>query len=88
MTYEINHATAIVTEQKGSWRWQNAYRLATYAPHQCRDGHWVWQSISRSNKFACTRRTEAIFAAHRSGSLHNRPARFCTDDYGNLVFVA
>lgn len=79
----------IVTERRGSWKWQDAYRIATYAPRLRANGAgYVWQSLYRGPKFAKTRANGARWLALRSGSLHNKPARAVVDDFGTLVFVA
>jgi len=62
----------IVTDQKRSWRWQDAYVIATYRPHVTRDGRTVWESVSRSGRYSRPQlgdRWNRI--AH--GSLHHRP---------------
>ena len=76
----------VVTERKGSWRWQDAYRVATYRPQMSTRGVWLWKSVERSGKIACTRSTVHLWALG-TGSLHNRPARHGVDDFGNLFFV-
>jgi len=78
----------IVTSEKGSWKWQDAYRESRYIPVQKKDGTgYYWKSVAQSNKFAHTKAT-AHFWAIGQGSLNNRPAFAVVDDFGNLVFVA
>ena len=79
---------AIVTSCKGSWKYQDAYRLARYLPRQTRDGRTVLASQGRSEKFARTRKTAAKFAQYGLvGSLHNVEVRGLVDNYGNMVWV-
>lgn len=35
-----------------------------------------------------TRATNHLWAAYSEGSLHNHPALWCTDDYGDLLCLA
>ena len=85
---EVNR---VVTSQKGSWRWQDAYRTASYVPAQyarsTRKTGYYWKSIGIGGKYAHTKAT-----AHRwsmgTGSLHGRPAHAVVDDFGDLCFVA
>jgi hypothetical protein len=34
---------AIVTYPRGSWKWQDAYRVVAYRLHKTRDGRWIWK---------------------------------------------
>ena len=40
----------IVTRPRGTWKYQDAYAVATYAPHTTRDGRVVWQNVGRGPK--------------------------------------
>ena len=81
-----NNPVRIVTSQKGSWKWQDAYRISTYEPHLCKNGAYVWRSVSQSSKFAITKSNP--HTGYKHGSLNNKLAMHCTDDYGNIVFVS
>lgn len=67
-------AVRIVTEQKGSWKWQDAYRVAwyrvRYSPRQKRH---FWQSETRSGKFAMNSSNMERYDGIPHGSLHNHP---------------
>lgn len=65
----------IVSTPRGSWRWQNAYRIASYAPHRTKDGRWIWRSLGRGRaKLSMPQiRRRAYWARLDIGSLHNRP---------------
>ncbi len=41
---------AIVTRPRGSWKWQDAYAVATYEAQQTRDGRWIWRNVGRGPK--------------------------------------
>ena len=43
---------SIVTACMGSWKWQNAYRVATYRPRLAKNGKVVWESVGQSNKMS------------------------------------
>jgi hypothetical protein len=42
----------IVTEQRGSWQWQDAFRVATYRATLADNGAVVWRSAWRSRKYS------------------------------------
>ncbi len=90
MTYEITTGPVyrVVTEHRGSWLWQDAFRIATYEPRlRARGAGWMWVSVHRGPKFAKTLANRDRYCDLRSGSLHHRPARAVVDDFGTLVFV-
>lgn len=90
MKYEITTGLAyrVVTERRGSWRWQDAYRIATYEPRlRARGAGYIWVSVYRGPKFAKTRANRDRYHDLRSGSLHHKPARAVVDDFGTLLFV-
>ena len=64
-------ATTLVTEQQGSWKWQDAFRQAWYEiRYSPRQKKHFFEVVQRSGKFAKTRgRGEGL----PQGSLHNRP---------------
>ena len=51
----IGEIKRVVTSQKGSWRWQDAFRLASYTPHTTRDGRLIFRSLGSGGKFADTK---------------------------------
>lgn len=64
----------IVSSPRGSWRWQDAYRIATYAPSRTKDGRWIWQSIGSGPKLSMPQiRRNPRYAGLAVGSLHHRP---------------
>ena len=63
----------IVTRQRGSWRWQDAYSVAWYNPHNTRDGRWIWRSIGHSGKLSMPQIRRSVYRHLGVGSLHNRP---------------
>lgn len=78
----------VVTEQRGSWKWQDAFRLAFYEPAKLKNGKTVFRSIGRTPKFAHTRSHMWKWTRYGGGSLHHREiTRIGIDDYGNQYFV-
>jgi hypothetical protein len=81
---------AIVTSQKGSWRWQDAYRVSSYQPRVTRDGRVILRSQYRSGKYSWPQLRRVAFFDLPAvvGSLHNaRPQITVVDDFGALVGV-
>lgn len=79
---------SIVTSAKGAWQYQDAFRVAQYAPYITRDGRVLLRSVGRSAKYSWPQlRREGFTASITSiGSLHNaRPQAAVIDDYGNLI---
>ena len=64
---------AVVTEQKGSWRWQNAYRQVNYRIVRCPRGRtlYQWEACSRGPKQSEPQLRHATRDA--VGTLHHRP---------------
>lgn len=86
---EYNMLYRVVTERRGSWKWQDAFRRAGYVAVQKVDGSgFYWKSVERSYKFAKLRSNAHMWRTCPDGSLHGRPARPVVDDFGDLVFVA
>ncbi|MFA5234470.1 MAG: hypothetical protein WC390_08740 [Sulfurimonas sp.] len=78
MTYtELEHRVnklstrRVVTEQMGSWKWQNAYRVATYKAHLAQNGRVLWVSVSHSPKYSRPQLKRKGWDSIDSGSLHN-----------------
>lgn len=67
-------AIRIVTQERGSWRWQNAYRIAEYVPHFCRAGHWVWR-LNRylTKKSSMPQLLRMGYEGTPMGGLHHQP---------------
>lgn len=65
----------IVSRPRGSWKFQDAFTIATYTPHRTRDGRWVWRSIGRlRGKWSMPQlRRLGIYSHLERGSLHHRP---------------
>lgn len=83
--FEVKRVT---TEKRGSWKWQNAFRTSTYTPRLNKRGDWIWVSTYRGGKFAYIKATAYKWKEFGAGSLHQKPASHCTDNFGNLVFMA
>ncbi len=77
-----------VTMQRGSWRWQNAFRVAAYVPRQGRKGvYWTAAPALSGPKMPIAKWARAHMAPEW-GTLHNRPAAAGgVDDYGNVFYV-
>ncbi len=74
----------IVTAPRGSWKWQDAYRVAEYRPRKCKNGRIVWESFSRSGKYSLPQLSKSEYADLPRGSLHNWPVsrRFAVSEMG------
>jgi len=66
-------ARRIVTAPKGSWKWQDAYRISTYHAYLLKNGRVAWQSVSQSEKFSEPQLRRNGFDDLPHGSLHNWP---------------
>jgi hypothetical protein len=64
--------TRIVSEQRGSWKWQDAYSVAEYRSALADNGRVVWRSYQRGYKRSKPQLGETWFD-YDHGSLHNRP---------------
>ncbi len=67
---------SIVTSCRGSWQWQDAYRIAWYSPVLCKDGRVRWQSNGQSGKISSPQlRRQGCYdnPNYLSGSQHNTP---------------
>jgi hypothetical protein len=61
----------LVTEQRGSWKWQDAFRKAYYEiRYSPRRKYHYFVSVARSGKFPLTRGRGAGLP---KGGLHNHP---------------
>lgn len=65
----------IVTEARGAWKWQDAYRSNTYcAKIRQRDGMAIWESRLIGHKFSEPQlRNLGAWATTDHGSVHNQP---------------
>jgi predicted Rdx family selenoprotein len=80
--------TRIVTSCKGSWNWQNAYRIATYKEHTTRNGRRIFRSLGTGGKFARTLKTAHLWGRYKEGSAHNAEIlNQGVDDFGNTFYV-
>lgn len=62
----------IVTCQRGSWKWQNAYRIAIYAPRQTVDGRTVWANVGyATGKMSMPQIRRSVFNGILEGGMHN-----------------
>jgi len=74
-------ATSLVSERNGSWKWQNAYRIATYGVRRTKDGRLVFYCLDRSHKIPSVgrdRRMPEVETDHQ-GTLHHRPIVLALD---------
>lgn len=61
----------IVTSQRGSWRWQDAFRIATYEARPDAAGRLRWYSTGQSGKYSSPQlRRLGVDLPH--GSIHRR----------------
>jgi hypothetical protein len=79
----------IVTSCKGSWKYQDAYRIATYLPFPSADGkRLLMKSQGTGSKFALTKKTAHKWTRYDTGSLHNAEViATITDDFGDQCLV-
>lgn len=61
----------VVTSQRGSWKWQDPLRIATYKTVLSKDGRILWKSINISPKMSKPH-VRKYYPLMKSGSLHNR----------------
>jgi len=84
----------IVTSQRGSWKWQDAYRISYYYPRCARDGRWIWTSCGMHNqscKYSLPQLRRKGLDALSFGSIHNDlidfDSNFPFHSYGLLPVV-
>ena len=65
--------TRIVTHERGSWRYQEAYSVAEYWPYITRDGRLVWRSCGARGKYSRPQLRRLGLDTLPHGSLHHRP---------------
>lgn len=63
----------IVTSAKGSWRWQDAYRISTYEARVLKNGKTCWVSVSTTGKFSIPQLKRHGYSDLQHGSLHHKP---------------
>jgi hypothetical protein len=71
-------AVRIVTERRGSWRYQDAYRIAHYRPRiRRKTAHgkstMVWMTVGHSRKYSMPQLRRMGYAWPQEGSLSQRP---------------
>ena len=67
---------SIVSECMGSWKWQNAYCVATYRPRLAKNAKVVWESVGRSDKMSQPQLIRNGWEySDFMGSFHNQPVR-------------
>lgn len=67
---------AIVTHQKGSWKWQDRHAISFYEHGMLRNGELVWKYSHTGNNKVTPREVRAMRARLTPvhyGSLHNMP---------------
>lgn len=64
--------TTIVTRQRGSWKWQDAYGISTYAPKRTKKGKWVWEQVGTRGKWSWPQLRRHGLACLPLGSKHHR----------------
>ena len=62
----------IVTSEMGSWKWQNAYRIATYEALAGVDGVLRWWSVGRSCKYSAPQLRRYGHADLMRGGIHRK----------------
>jgi hypothetical protein len=83
-----SHVQRNVTVQRGSWRWQDAFKVAAYTPRQGRRGIYWKSSPTLSGRKLPIAKWAREHMVCQWGTLRNRPAAVGgVDDYGNLFFV-
>jgi len=70
--YKI-HTRRIVTTQRGSWKWQDAFRVVDYRARLLPDGRVLWESMGNTGKYSEPQLREMGFSNLLHGSLHNKP---------------
>src|SRR5438105_4550104 len=64
----------VVSCPRGSWKWQNAYRVVSYRMHRTRDGRMVWKSYARlTGKLSEPQIRRNGYGNLPVGSLHHKP---------------
>jgi len=63
----------IVTVERGSWRWQDAFAISTYEPRVTRAGRVVWSLVAKTGKLSMPQVRRLGYDHLPKGSLHNRP---------------
>jgi len=72
----------IVSECRGSWKWQDAFRVAKYSAALMDDGRILWKSASHGPKLSAPQMYHNIAKAGPLmrewglGSLHNAPVPY------------
>ncbi len=63
----------IVTSAMGSWKWQPAFRIATYEARAGKDGVLRWWSTGRSSKYSAPQLRRYGHDDLPHGSIHRKP---------------
>ena len=67
----------IVTSQRGTWIWQDAFRVAIYEPGFLKSGKLVWKSIYNSQKYSRPQLRKLGWGpGSKHGSMHNVPLTY------------
>jgi hypothetical protein len=72
-TSRIKHSLMIrarVSVQRGSWKWQDAYRIASYRLQRLRNGKLALVSYAQSSKLSAPQVARSGVALHARSSLH------------------
>jgi hypothetical protein len=74
------HCQRIVTTQRGSWKWQDAFRINTYTARLMDDGRVLWETANAGNKVSEPQLREWAksmgYSSLRHGSMHNVPVSY------------
>lgn len=65
--------TSLVTRQRGSWKYQDAYGVSTYQPKQTKTGKWVWESVNSRGKWSMPQIKRYQINHDFVGGLHHKP---------------
>jgi hypothetical protein len=64
----------IIHLPRGSWKWQDAYRVAVYAARRTKKGKWIWVNDGyRTGKASMPQLKKCGYGSLHVGSLHNSP---------------
>lgn len=68
------YVTSLVSKQRGSWKYQDAYAVATYGIKRTKDGRLVFKSMHHSRKLSLPQYNKLLNKADfEIGSMHHVP---------------
>jgi len=69
---EMLETERVVTSEKGSWKWQNAYRISSYRARKAENGKIVWHCYHTSGKYSEPQLRACGLDRLTAGGLHNK----------------